>query len=175
MRRMYMLMYIKGILGVDFTGLGCHSLWLNIWQNISWFYRIRVAAAAAASFVARAPSSRRLTSQKPGVSEHQILNFHMHVSLLFPWKSKTWMLPTFSPTVCHYKCIPKRPPNPFIQFSYLKLWWKCSIMQILLLGNIGRGFIHSGGGWQSIYSQTLLSAYLSAFAVYILLRRRAKI
>lgn len=69
----------------------------------------------------------------------------------------------------------KRPPNPFIQFSYLKLWWKCSIMQILLLANIGRGFIHWGGSWQSIHIQPLLSSYLPAFAVYILLRRRAKI
>ena len=58
-----------------------------------------MAAAAAASFVARAPSRVRLTGQKPGVSEYQILNFQYscvfvdslrkakHVCWFDSWKS----------------------------------------------------------------------------------------
>jgi len=41
--------------------------------------RIRVAAAAAASSVARAPSSRRLTANKGAVSENHVLGiFFLH-------------------------------------------------------------------------------------------------
>lgn len=36
------------------------------------FFRIRVAAATAASLISRAPSNRRLTGQKPAVCKQQL-------------------------------------------------------------------------------------------------------
>lgn len=43
---------------------------LTIFLFFFWPHRIRVAAAAAASSVARAPSIRRLTGQKGAVSDY---------------------------------------------------------------------------------------------------------
>ena len=75
MRLMYMLMYIKGTMLFGFHSfLFTHSFSLANYiiehETIpfSIFSRIRVAAAAAASSVARASSSRRLIGQKPSVS-----------------------------------------------------------------------------------------------------------
>ena len=68
-------MYIKGILELI-------QLWVKLGaktlpKKLNFFFkilcRIRVAAAAAASSVARAPSSRRLTANKGAVSENHVL------------------------------------------------------------------------------------------------------
>lgn len=64
-------MYIKGKLGsVLCLSLICsYRIGLDAHAMCFDYCRIRVAAAAAASNVARAPSKARLTGQKPAVSE----------------------------------------------------------------------------------------------------------
>jgi len=41
------------------------------------FGRIRVAAVAAATSVARVPSGRKLTGHKPAVTQNQVYNFYL--------------------------------------------------------------------------------------------------
>lgn len=58
---------------------GSKLLTFSFWYNL--YFRIRVAAAAAASSVARAPPARKATGQKASVSLKQSLLILPHVEM----------------------------------------------------------------------------------------------